>query len=151
MSLTISQERPDTAEAVTLIGELEKYIAPLYPHDKEHGLTPEEMARDGVIFFVIRFDGKPAGCGGVRLYGDGYGEIMRMYVRPQFRGKRLGKLMLRHIEDYSLSHGVRVLRLKTGIYQPEALGMYERQGYRVISPFGSYRAHPLNKYYEKNL
>jgi GNAT superfamily N-acetyltransferase len=151
MSVTITQERPDSADALTLIGELEKYIAPMYPHDKEHGLTPEEMASEGVSFFIIRYDGMPAGCGGVRLYCTEYGELMRMYVRPEFRGKGLGKQMLRYLESYALNHGVRVLRLKTGIFQPEALGMYERCGYMRIPPFGSYHEHPLNWYYEKRL
>ena len=151
MPLTISPERPDTPEVVALIGELEKYIAPLYPHDSEHGLSPEELVKEGVAFFVIRSDDKLAGCGGVRLYGTEYGEIMRMYVRPSFRGKGLGKLILLHLEDYARGQGVKVLRLKTGIFQPDALGLYERLGYRLVSPFGTYRAHPLNKYYEKIL
>ena len=151
MPVTISPERPDSADAITLIGELERYIKPLYPHDSEHGLTPEEMVRDGVAFFMIRSDGRPAGCGGVRLHGTEYGELMRMYVRPEYRGQGLGKLVLRHIEDYSREHGVKALRLKTGIYQPEALSLYELHGYVLTQPFGSYRAHPLNRYYEKKM
>jgi len=151
MPITITPELPVTHDAILLIGELENYIAPLYPHDSEHGLSPEELVRKGVAFFVIRSDGILAGCGGVRLYGIDYGEIMRMYVRPEFRGKGFGKLILQHLEEYALDHGIRVLRLKTGIFQPEALGLYEQQGYRIILPFGAYKAHRLNKYYEKNL
>ncbi|WP_424356811.1 GNAT family N-acetyltransferase [Methanocella sp. MCL-LM] len=151
MPVTIALERPDTADAILLIGELEKYIVPLYPHDKEHGLTQAEMVEAGVVFFIIRSDDKPAGCGGVRFHGTEYGELMRMYVRPEYRGHGLGRLVLRHIEDYSREQGVKALRLKTGIYQPEALGLYERLGYRLIQPFGSYREHPLNRYYQKIL
>lgn len=151
MPITITPERPDSAVGIALIDELGKYLAPLYPHDDEHGLTPEEMVIEGVAFFIIRSDDRPAGSGGVRLHGTEYGEIMRMYVRPEFRGKGFGRLILQHLEKYSLEHGVRALRLKTGIYQPEALGMYERLGYVQIRPFGSYREHPLNRYYEKIL
>lgn len=149
MPVTITPERPDSIDAIALIGELERYIAPMYPHDDEHGLTPAEMARAGVAFFIIRCSGKPAGCGGVRFYGTEYGELMRMYVRPEFRGKGFGKLILQYLEKYAFDHGIKVLRLKTGIFQPEALGMYDRCGYRVIRPFGSYHEHPLNRYYEK--
>ena len=149
MLITITPERPDTADSLALIAELSRYIAPLYPHDTEHGLTPEEMVREGVAFFIIRSGGRPAGSGGVRFHGTEYGEIMRMYVRPEYRGQGFGKLVLRHLEEYSWERGLKALRLKTGIYQPEALGLYERLGYRMIPPFGSYRAHRLNRYYEK--
>jgi len=136
---------------VALIGELERYIAPKYPHDKEHGLSPEKLASEGVSFFIIRFDCKAVGCGALKIFGDKYGEVMRMYVRPGFLGMGLGKMMLRHLERYALDHGVKKLCLKTGIYQPEALGLYEGNGYRPIPPFGPYREHPLNRYYAKNI
>lgn len=151
LSVIILAERPDTADAVQLIAELGRYISPLYPHDSEHGLSPEEMAREGVAFFILRSDGEPAGCGGIWLRGTDYGEIVRMYVRPAFRGKGLGKRLLGHLEAYARDSGIRVLRLKTGIFQPEALGLYERLGYQEVPPFGEYRAHPLNRYYEKQL
>ena len=56
-----------------------------------------------------------------------------MYVRPQFRGTGLGKLMLKHLETFSRQQGTTVLRLETGIYQPEAMGLYVRMGYRPIA------------------
>jgi GNAT superfamily N-acetyltransferase len=151
MQVSIVRESPDTSDAVRLIDELECYIAPMYPHDQEHGLSPAQMAREGIAFFIARSDGRPASCGGIRFCGAGYAELMRMYVRPEFRGKGLGRMMLRHLEVYALGQGVRVLRLKTGISQPEALGLYERSGYRQVPAFGSYRDHPLNRYYEKTL
>jgi GNAT superfamily N-acetyltransferase len=151
MPVSISKERPDTAEAMALIDELERYIAPMYPHDDEHGLSPAQLVEDGVAFFVIRYDGLAVGCGGLKIFGKEYGEIVRMYIRPRFRGMGLGKLMLQRLEKYALEHGVKELRLKTGIYQPEALGLYTRHGYIVIPTFGPYREHPLNKYYKKNL
>jgi len=74
-----------------------------------------------------------------------------MYVRPQFRGLGLGKLMLHHVADYARHHGVAVLRLETGIYQPKAIGLYERCGFQHISPFGAYQEDPLSVFDEKRL
>jgi GNAT superfamily N-acetyltransferase len=45
------------------------------------------------------------------LFGTEYGEIKRMYVRPQFRRSGLAKLLLDHLTEYARSHGVRILRL----------------------------------------
>jgi GNAT superfamily N-acetyltransferase len=99
----------------------------------------------------MRHDGTPAGCGGVKLFDTEYGEIKRMYVRPQFRGLGLGKLMLHHLADYARQQGVAVLRLETGIYQTEAIGLYERSGFQRIPPFGAYQEDPLSLFYEKRL
>ncbi len=105
MHVSIAPEPPDSPEAIGLIDELQRYIAPMYPHDREHGLSPAEMAREGVAFFVLRTDGQPAGCGALKPIGPGSAEIMRMYVRPPFRGKGLGRQMLQHLEGYAMEHG----------------------------------------------
>ena len=144
-------ERPDTSDALTLIAELESYLVPLYPRESRHGYSVEKLLREGVAFFVIREDGVAAGCGGVQLFGTEYGELKRMYVRPQFRGLGLGRLMLNHLADYSRQQGVGVLRLETGIYQEEAIGLYEGFGFQRIPPFGAYMEDPLSLFFEKRI
>jgi putative acetyltransferase len=151
MPTLIVAERPDTADATALIRELDGYLEPLYPLESRHSLPVEQLLREAVAFFITRHDGVPAGCGGVKLFGTAYGEIKRMYVCPQFRGLGLGKLMLRHLADYARQQGVAVLRLETGIYQPEAIGLYERCGFQRIPPFGAYQEDPLSVFYEKRL
>jgi GNAT superfamily N-acetyltransferase len=151
MPADIMPERPDSADARLLISELESQLAPLYPSESRHGYSVEKLLREDVAFFVIRSAGQPAGCGGVKLYGTEYGEVKRMYVRPQYRGLGLAKLMLKHIEDYARGHGVGMLRLETGIYQGEAIGLYERMGFRRIPPFGEYHEDPLSLFFEKHI
>src|SRR5205085_9839172 len=107
------------------------------------------LLREGVAFFVARQDGQPAGCGGVQLFGTEYGEVKRMYVRPAFRGLGLGWLMLEHLADYCRQRGATVLRLETGIYQVEAIQLYQRFGFQRIAPFGPYRVHALSNCFEK--
>lgn len=151
MPTTIVAERPDTPDAQTLIAELEAYLTPLYPAESRHGFSVEKLLREGVAFFVIRSDKLAAGCGGVKLFGREYGEIKRMYVRPQFRGLGFAKLMLNHLARYALEQGVSLLRLETGIHQHEAIGLYERMGFRSIPAFGEYREDPLSRFYEKQI
>jgi ribosomal protein S18 acetylase RimI-like enzyme len=100
---------------------------------------------------VLRSDGTPAACGGVKLFGSDYGELKRMYVRPQFRGLGFGRLMLEHLADYMRAQGITLLRLETGIHQHAAISLYERLGFYRIPPFGSYTDDPLSRYYEKQL
>ena len=149
MPVTIRLERPDTADAVALITELEDHLAPYYPIESRHGLSVERLIAEAVAFFVIRSNGAPAGCGGIKLFGTEYGELKRMYVRPQFRGAGMAKLMIDRLAAYACEQGVQLLRLETGIHQKEAIGLYERMGFQRIPPFGIYKLDPLSLCYEK--
>ena len=151
MPTTIAAERPDTAEAQRLIAELEAHLGPRYPAESRHGFSVAKLLREGVIFFVIRHEAVAAGCGGLQLFGSEYGEVKRMYVCPPYRGLGFGKLMLEHLAAYARERGVGRLRLETGIHQHEAIGLYERMGFRQIAPFGAYRADPLSRFYEKQI
>ena len=151
MSAIITAERPDSADAVILITELEAQLEPLYPRESRHGLSVERLLAEAVAFFVLRSDGIPAACGGVKLFGSAFGELKRMYVRPQFRGLGFGRLMLDHLANYTRAQGVGMLRLETGIHQRAAISLYERMGFYRIPPFGSYTDDPLSLCYEKQL
>jgi GNAT superfamily N-acetyltransferase len=151
MSVIIARERPDTPDAIQLITELEAYLDPLYPRESQHGFSVEKLIAEGVAFFLLRADGMPACCGGIHLVGSEYGEIKRMYVRPEFRGLGFAKLMLKQLEDHARFHNVTLLRLETGIHQLEAIGLYEREGFYRIPPFGPYTDDPLSLCYEKRL
>ncbi len=115
------------------------HLTPLYPSESRHGFSVQKLIADAVAFSVIGDERTPAGCGGIKLFGTEYGEIKRMWVRPHFRGLGLGKLMLDHLADYANRRGVGILRLETGIHQHAAIRLYEREGFKRIPPFGSYR------------
>ena len=122
-----------------------------YPPQSRHAFSIDQLVREGVTFFIAWYEGKPAGCGGLKLFGGEYGEVKRMYVRPAYRGLGLGKAMLNHLAEYAQGRHVNVLRLETGIYQTEAIGLYERVGFQRRPPFGEYRDDPLSIYFEKHL
>ena len=151
MSAIITPERPDTADARILISELEAHLEPHYPPESRHGLSVERLLAESVAFFLLRSNGVPAGCGGIKLFGTAYGELKRMYVRPQFRGLGFGKLLVDHLAAYAREQGVLLLRLETGVHQPEAIGLYERMGFQRIPPFGDYKEDPLSLCYERQL
>lgn len=151
MAVSVTAESPDTAEVNALIGELDALLEPLYPRESRHGLSVDLLISEAVAFFVLRVDGAPAGCVGIQLVGTRYGEIKRLYVRPQFRGRGLSRVLLNRVEDHSRTNGVHLVRLETGILQKEAIALYERTGYRRIPPFGAYTEDPLSLCYEKRL
>ncbi len=151
MPVTISPEQPDSADARALIAELDAYLIPLYPPASHHGYPVEKLISEGVDFFLARVDETAAGCGAVKFFPAGYAELKRMYVRRAFRGRGLGKIIIEYLETFILQKGIRTVRLETGVLQAEAIGLYERMGYKRIEPFGEYLPDPLSYFYEKRL
>src|SRR6516225_5160806 len=151
MPAIITPERPDSADAIALITELEAHLDPLYPAKSRHGYSVEKLLAQGVAFFVLRENDAPAACGGIQLFGVEYGELRRIYVRLQFRGLGFGKLLLDHLAHYAPARGVRLLRLETGIHQTAAIRLYGRTGFQRIPPFGAYVEDPLSLFYEKRI
>ena len=134
-----------------LITELEAELAQHYPVESRHGYSVEKLLREGVAFFVARVDATPAGCGGVQIFGNEYGELKRMYVRPAFRGYGIGRQILDRLAGHAIKAGVKLLRLETGIQQGAAIRLYEAYGFRRRTAFPPYRHDPLSLYYEKSL
>jgi putative acetyltransferase len=151
MDIVIAAERPDTPEATQLIEELEGELSQHYPAESRHGYSIEKLLKQNVAFFVTRKDGEAAGCGGIQLYGKDYGELKRMYVRPQFRGLGLARLMLENLAGHARENGVYVLRLETGIQQYDAIALYKKWGFQEISAFGEYKPDPLALFFEKSI
>ena len=150
-AITIASAQPDSCEAMKLLSELDIDLHRYpYPAESRHAFSVEKLIRESVAFFVASFDEQIAACGGVKLFAD-YGEVKRMYVRPAFRGKGLGKAILNQLADYARAHDVNLLRLETGIYQVEAISLYERWGFARRGPFGSYKNDPNTVYFEKRL
>ncbi len=53
MPAIITRERPDSADAVVLVTELEAQLEPLYPAESRHGYSVEKLIAQGVAFFVL--------------------------------------------------------------------------------------------------
>ncbi len=152
MTISIVEARPDTSEAVQLLTELDEYLAVHpYPPESRHAFSIDKLLREDVAFFVTYHQNQPAGCGGLKLFGNAYGEIKRMYVRPIYRGLGLGKVMLNHLAEYARERRVSLLRLETGIYQTEAMGLYEGFGFQRRPPFGEYKDDPNTVFFEKHI
>jgi putative acetyltransferase len=155
MTIAIERLTGPTDELVALIGELDAVLGAEYEPHQRHGLSMAQLFEPHVRFFVARFDGIAAGCGGVALFND-YAEVKRMYTRPASRGRGLAKALLRRIEDEARATGKPVLRLETGPYQHEAIGLYRHMGFTECAAFGAYAAMPtrnieMSVFFEKVL
>ncbi len=135
-------ERRDIRDPVAgeLIGELNAELTELYPEPgaTHFRLDPDEVAEGQGAFLVAFRAGRPVGCGAVRRIEPGTGEIKRMYVRREERGRGISRVILAALEDQARALGLSRVVLETGTRQHEAIGLYERTGYTRIPPWGEY-------------
>ena len=149
--LVIAHGRPDSEEAMSLIRALDDELRVRYLINETHGLHPEDVRDPRLIFLIARIDGRCVACGAVRELESGVGEIKRMFVRPECRGRGIGRQLLSELESHARAGGYSRVQLETGTLQPEAIGLYKSAGYRERALFGDYVDSPLSVFLEKPL
>lgn len=88
---------------------------------------------------LAHWNGELAGCVAMHPFGDAC-EMKRLYVRPQFRGKRIGLSLAERVIAEARARGYRAMRLDTLPKMKDAIAMYEALGFRDI---GAYRYNPI--------
>ena len=107
----------------------------------------------GGRFYLAQYRGDTAGVGCLKKLEDGVGEIQRMYVPPNFRGKGVGRAMLNHLIEDARLIGYRRLKLKSLKFLEVAHSLYRSVEFREIDPYTdnsmkSYQdAKNLDRYY----
>jgi putative acetyltransferase len=149
--VTTKIEEPNSPDAQALIELLNADLHARYPAQSIHGFDPAEIADGQGAFVIARIAGKAVGCGAVRPLEPGVGEIKRMFVEPEARGKGIARAILGKLEATAGDLEFGVLRLETGTRQPEAIRLYETSGYSEIPKFGEYAADPFSVCFEKRL
>ena len=126
--------------AQTLIDALNAELTDRYPEEgaRHFRVDPDEVAAGRGAFLIASRSGQPIGCGAVRRIDGQTGEIKRMYVSPEERGRGVGRVLLSALEAEARTLGISRLVLETGVRQPEAIALYQRAGFSGIAPFGEY-------------
>ncbi|MFT5260243.1 MAG: putative acetyltransferase [Saprospiraceae bacterium] len=151
--MQVIQMSPLGNDVRALVGQLDSYMEAMYPAESNHFDPVETLAQPGVLFAGVYDGDSLCAIGAVKaMHNDGdYGEIKRVFVSPDQRGKGLAKLMMQFLESHLLESGISCVRLETGVYQPEAVTLYEKLGYKTRHKFGCYGSDPLSVFMEKKL
>ena len=149
--LAIVEVDPGTAAATSLISALDQELLERYPGMPIHGINALEFRRSGGIFLIGTLNQEAVACGALRPLFHDVGELKRMFVRKDQRGRGFARAMLAALEDLGARRGYVAIRLETGVGQPEAIALYESAGYQRISCFGEYTSDSWSRCFEKRL
>ena len=98
------------------------------------GLPGQYGPPDGVLLMVMD-SRQSAGCVALRKVEDGICEMKRLYLRPKYRGRGLGRRLAERIVSEAAALGYKVMRLDTLDKLKEAMGLYEVMGFRRREPY----------------
>jgi putative acetyltransferase len=119
---------------------------------EDHPFYAQFNKIDTLKHVVVAYaNGKPSGCGAIKKYGPKVVEIKRMYVMPECRGKGIATKILSELEHWAGELAYTKCILETGKKQPEAIGLYTKSGYRVISNYGHYAGVDNSVCFEKEM
>jgi len=116
----------------------------------EHAFYAQYNKLDQIRHAVVAYFGEtPVGCGAIKEYSPEVMEVKRMYVPLAHRSQGIASLVLKELEKWAKELGYKKCILETGLKQPEAIRLYEKNGYNSIPNYGQYSGVENSVCYEK--
>lgn len=150
-ALVVRHARLDDPEVAPLLDELAEEYRRRYGDGPTFSRRPEQFVPPRGCFLAASMGGETVACGGYRALPDGAVELKRMYVRPAARGLGVARTLLARLEREAVAQGVGVIRLETGVRQPEAVALYTSAGYARIPNYGTHAQDHRSLCFEKRL
>ena len=148
--ITTLRTDSDHVDFVQLVAKLDQDLA--IRDGDEHSFYTQYNKIDKIKHVVIAFEnGIPLACGAIKEFDDEKMEVKRMYSTPESRGKGIASVILAELEKWTKELTYSKCILETGKKQPEAIRLYQKNGYRQIPNYGQYAEVENSVCFEKQL
>ncbi|MDF2905472.1 MAG: acetyltransferase, N-acetylglutamate synthase [Herbinix sp.] len=87
--------------------------------------------------YIAYIEHVPVGCVGLRPIDHTTCEVKRLYVRPEFRGQRIGIRLMDQLVLDAKEIGYQYMVLDTLPYLTNAIAMYKNYGFYEIPPYNN--------------
>ncbi len=146
--LRIVRTNSENSDFIELVKHLDAELAER--DGDEHAFYAQFNKIDKIKFVIVAYDNdKPVSCGAIKQYAPNIAEIKRMYTLPEYRGKGIATGVLTDLEKWAAELSCEKCILETGKRQPEAIRLYEKNGYTRIPNFGQYAGKENSLCFEK--
>ena len=119
---------------------------------EEHSFYAQFNKIDKIKYVIVAYENEmPVGCGAIKEFFPDAMEIKRMYVPKNYRGKGIASIVLAELETWARELNCKKCVLETGKRQPEAVGLYQKAGYKIIPNFAQYKDMENSVCFDKEL
>ena len=140
----------DNNDFIELVKLLDAELAIL--DGDEHAFYAQLNKTDKIKHVIVAYENdKPISCGAIREYSLTIMEVKRMYTLPGHRGKGLATKVLNELEKWVSELTFQKCILETGWRQPDAIRLYEKNGYSRIPNYGKYAGIANSVCFEKEI
>lgn len=135
--LQVLRTNPKVPDFIELEKQLDQELA--ISDGDEHAFYDQFNKTDNIKNAVILYENDvPVSCGALKEFEPGVVEVKRMYTKRESRGKGLASKTLVELENWATELGFKKCILETGVNQPEAIALYKKNGYQLITNYGQY-------------
>lgn len=148
--MTIKRTTSDNPDFNSLVLYLDQYLAVLDGDDHAFyaQFNKSSLLKNALVCYKNDIH---VGIGAYKEYDATTAEIKRMYTLPEYRGKGIAKAILNELEAWAEEEGYTTAILETGHLQKDAIGLYQKLGYKIIDNFGQYAGVENSVCMEKNI
>jgi putative acetyltransferase len=148
--IRITRTDSENQDFINLVKDLDAEMA--IRDGEDHSFYAQFNKIDTIRYAVVAYEnGRPVGCGALKEYSPGTVEIKRMYTSPDCRGKGIAGRILSELEAWADELGYETCILETGRRLPEAVRLYQKNGYTIIPNYGQYAQIEDSVCFEKHL
>ena len=148
--ITLTRTNSDNKEFIHLVKLLDAELAEL--DGDEHEFYAQLNKTDKIKHVIVAYENdKPVSCGAIREYSPAIMEVKRMYTLPGYRGKGIATRVLNELESWAAELTYQKCILETGKRQPDAIWLYQKNGYKVTPNYGKYVAMENSVCFEKEI
>lgn len=148
--MKIVRSDASNADFIELVQYLDEELA--IKDGDNHAFYAQYDKIDKIKHTVLVYENNMAiGCGAMKEYEAGVMEIKRIFIRPDNRGKGIAAIILKELELWAVELKYKKCILETGANNPEAIGLYQKNGYGIISNYSQYAGIDTSLCFEKEL
>ena len=148
--INVIRTNSDNKDFTDLVKHLDAELAEI--DGEEHVFYAQLNKTDTIKHVIVAYENqKPISCGAIREHSSTMMEVKRMYTLPEYRGKGLATKVLNELEKWASELYYQKCILETGWRQPDAIRLYEKNGYSRIPNYGKYAGIVNSVCFEKEI
>ena len=148
--IRIHRTNSENIDFIQLVAQLDNLLAEM--DGRDHDFYDKFNKIDKIKHAVVAYYGElPVACGAIKEFDPDTMEVKRMFTVDSHRGKGLATTILAELEKWALEMGYSKCILETGLRLPDAVRLYQRNGYHQIPNYGQYVEMENSICFEKKL